>query len=266
MANLIIGWGGRAKGGVDITGKVYRFKEESREWEEFLKPMPTARFDPSVATTQSAIVAIGGAIGARDGWLQEIKMSCATVEVYSSKTSQWHTADPLPAPYSSMPLVVITDTCYLLGGDNDNNKTVATVLYASLTSLVQKATSPTHRSTSHTSVWKTLPDTPLIGSAPVSLSGHLVTVGGYKGNTSYAALILRAFATITMGYTIPVVPEVHAFFPDTNFWVRLMIAELPVPLFGCAAAQLSPNTMIVIGGCDTHFNYLKTVLMATVTV
>ena len=25
------------------TGKVYRFKEESQEWVEFLKPMPTAR-------------------------------------------------------------------------------------------------------------------------------------------------------------------------------------------------------------------------------
>ena len=43
-----------------VTGKVYRFKEQSQKWEEFLKPMPTARLCPSVATTQSAIVASGG--------------------------------------------------------------------------------------------------------------------------------------------------------------------------------------------------------------
>ena len=42
------------------TGKVYHFKEQSQKWEEFIKPMLTARSWPSVATTQSAIVASGG--------------------------------------------------------------------------------------------------------------------------------------------------------------------------------------------------------------
>ena len=41
-------------------GKVYRFKEESQEWEEFLKPMPTARAYLNVTTSQSAIIASGG--------------------------------------------------------------------------------------------------------------------------------------------------------------------------------------------------------------
>ena len=171
----------------------------------------------------------------------------------------------MPAPCGAMTCIIIADTCYLLGGNDTDGKGLATVLYAPLTSLIQKATSPTHQSAINTSVWKTLPDTPLKEFTPVSLSGHLVTVGGYKGKTSTAALVVRILAA-KIGIALPVVPEVHAFFPDTNFWVRLMIAELPVPLFGCAAAQLSPNTMIVIGGCDTHFNYLKTVLMATVTV
>ena len=52
--------GGQGAAERDAIGKVYRFKEESQEWEEFLKPMPTARFCLSVATTQSAIIAIGG--------------------------------------------------------------------------------------------------------------------------------------------------------------------------------------------------------------
>ena len=55
--NLITVGGGIPDGG--ITGKVYRFIEESQKWEEFLKPMPTAKAGPSVATTQSAIVTSG---------------------------------------------------------------------------------------------------------------------------------------------------------------------------------------------------------------
>ena len=76
-----------------ITGKVYHLKDESQKWEEFLKPMPTARCYLSVATTQSAIVTSGGAKDVRDGK----PVLCAKVEVYSSETSQWHTTIPLPA-------------------------------------------------------------------------------------------------------------------------------------------------------------------------
>jgi len=43
-----------------VTGKVYCFKEESQDWEEFLKPMPTARYFLSVATTQSPSLPVGG--------------------------------------------------------------------------------------------------------------------------------------------------------------------------------------------------------------
>ena len=42
------------------TGKVYHFKEESQKWVELFKPMPTARYDLSVATTQTTIIASGG--------------------------------------------------------------------------------------------------------------------------------------------------------------------------------------------------------------
>ena len=54
------------------------------------KSSSTARYCASVATTQSAIVASGGATDIRDGE----PVLCSTVEVYSSETSQWHTADP----------------------------------------------------------------------------------------------------------------------------------------------------------------------------
>ena len=228
------------------TGKVYHFKEEYQEWEEFLKPMPTARAYLSVATTQSTIIASGGVTSVRDDGMPVV---CATVEVYSSETSQWYTADPLPAPYHGMTSVTIADTCYLLGGWDADSKAAATVLYASLTSLVQKATSPTHQSASHTSVWKTLPDTPLKLSAAATLSGHLLAIGGYNVTTSI----------------LPVVPAVHVFLPVTNSWVRVTDGDLPQPQYECTAVQLSSNTMMVIGGKDNQ-EITKTVFRGTITV
>ena len=224
------------------TGKVYHFKEESQEWEEFLKPMTTARGFLSVATTQSTITASGGVIGVRDG----NNVVCATVEVYYSETSQWYTADPLPAPYYLLSSVTIADTCYLLGGADSDANHVATVLYASLTSLVHKATSPTHQSPSHTSVWKTLPDTPLKLSAAASLSGNLLAMGGHDTKTAF--------------------PAINIFLPLTNSWVRIMTGDLPQPRHRCTAVQLSSNTMIVIGGKDNEDKCTKTVFIGTVTV
>ena len=226
----------------DITGKVYCFKEESQEWVEFLKPMTTARYCLSVATTQSTIIASGGVTSFRDGK----RVVCATVEVYSNETSQWYTADPLPAPYFWMSSVTIADTCYLLGGRDADNMRITTVLYASLTSLIQKATSPTHQSASRTSVWKTLPDIPLNVSTAASLSGNLLAVGGHDTKTVF--------------------PVINVFFPLTNSWVRFMTGDLPQPRLCCTAVQLSSNTMIVIGGLNNQKKPTKTVFIGTVTV
>ena len=255
--SLITVGGEGAVGGVDITGKVYRFKEESQEWEEFLKPMPTARCIPTVTTTQSAIIASGGIIDVRNG----NDVPCTTVEVYSRETFQWYTTDPLPAPYYGVSSVTIADTCYLLGGTNPRNMFPTTALHASITSLVQKATSPTHQSASHTSVWKTLPDTPLNVSAAASLSGSLLAVGGFKFKATLVETV-RLLATQTLSLS----PAVHVFFPLTNSWVRIKTGDLPQPRVACTAVQLSSNTMIVIGGWDNQNKHTKTVFMGTITV
>ena len=52
----------------------------------------------------------------------------------------------------TMTSITIADTCYLLGGCDADAQAIAAILYASLTSLIQKATSPTLQSASHTSV------------------------------------------------------------------------------------------------------------------
>ena len=225
--------------GSGVTGKVYHFKEESQEWEEFLKPMPTARCLLNVATTQSVIIASGGVTGLRDGK----NAACATVEVYSSATSQWYTADPLPVSCYTMTSTILADTYYLLGGVDANKNGIPTVLYTSLTSLVQKATSPTPCQSAR-SFWKTLPNTPLLTSAAANLSGSILAVGGGDGDTQCIS------------------SAVHVFLPFTNSWVRVTDGDLPEPRCVCTAEQLSSNAMLVIGGQRSS----RTVFIGTVTV
>ena len=253
--HLITVGGEGAEGGV--ADMVYHFKEEFQEWKQFLKPMPTARYHLSVATTQSAIIASGGTTG--------YEVPCATVEVYSSESSQWYTADPLPAPYYKMTSATIAETYYLLGGDGADPMTLATttVLCASLASLVEKATSRTRQSASRTSVWKTLPDTPLKWSTAASLSGHLIAVGGYKGKISLPALAVR-LAAKQVGVTLPNSPALHVFFPLTNSWVRMADSDLPQSRYECTALQLSSNTMMVIGGCNNKDKRTNTVFIGHV--
>ena len=125
--------------GSGYTGKVYHFIEESQKWEEFLKPMPTARFWLSVATTQSAIVASGGATSMRNG----MAVFCDTVEVYRSETSQWHTTDSLPVPCGVMTSVTIADTWYQLGGNNISDTPIPTMHSVRSSYLPQSESHPT---------------------------------------------------------------------------------------------------------------------------
>ena len=235
--------GGEILGGGYATGKVYRFIEQSQKWEEFLKPMPTGRVCPSVATTQSAIIASGGATGIRDGK----PVPCSTVEVYSSETSQWHTADPLPVPSLGMTSVTIADTWYLLGGIGHDTEHIPTVLNTPLTTLIQRTTSPTHQSASPMAVWKTLPDTPLNLSAAASLSGYLLAIGGWDEKT-------------------PSSSAVYLFLPLSNSWVRATAGDLPEPCYYCTTVQLSSNQLLVVGGRDDQNKHTKTVFLGSITL
>ena len=217
-----------------VTGKVHRFKESQR-WEEFLKPMPTARYHASVGTTQSAIVVSGGATGVRD---PGFPVFCATVEVYNSITDQWYTADPLPVPCGEMVSVIIEDTWYLLGG----NIRDCQVLHTPLTTLVQNAISSAHQPASSMSVWKTLPDTPLLGSAAASL----LAVGGYKFKAGEAEASEK---------------NPH-FLPPHQLLGQGLPWESPKL---CYAVHLSSKQVLVVGGGDNQTEHTKTVFLGTIT-
>ena len=253
-------------GGVDsveasATGKVYRFNKQSHKWEEFLKPMPTARALLSLITTQSAIIACGGITG----MISDGKTTyCSTVEVYTTSTSQWSTTDPLPITCGGMTPVAIGDTCYLLGGEDDQIKVVKTVLSAPISSLVQRARSQQAVNSSHPdSAWKTLPDTPLLGSAAASLGGCLLAVGGgdLQGGNKFVT-VFKLLLRLASGM---ISPAVHIFIPLTNSWVRVNSGDLPQPCYFCTAIQLPDSKLMVIGGCDSESKRSNTVFMGSIT-
>ena len=99
-------------GGTDQgpTNKVYRYSTADRKWVESLKPMQMKEHFQHCLTTASAIVVCGG-----DETYIRKDLTASTVEVYSSTTSQWHTADLLPQPNHVMTSVTISGCAFLLG-------------------------------------------------------------------------------------------------------------------------------------------------------
>jgi len=80
----------------------------------------------------------------------------------------------------------------------------------------------------------------------VSLSGSLGAVGGHDNKTTS--------------------PAVNIYLPLTDLWVRIKTGDIPQPQNSCTAVQLSPNTMMVIGGRDRQTKKTKTVFIGTITV
>ena len=231
--------GGWCLEGQSSTNKVYRYSTQDKKWVESLNRMPTKRGDVAVLTTTSAIIACGGDTVGEDGNIEILE----TVEVYSSTTSQWYTADPLPEPCAAMSSVTISGSGYLLGG---SQKQVRSAFCVDMATLIDRAISLTgDRDT--TSIWKTLPDTPLTGSAAATLNGGLLAVGGrIKG--------------------IGVQSAVHVFITSTNSWVKLPFGNLPSERFVCISVQLPNDRVMVIGGMDKYKNRTSTCYLSCIQV
>ena len=214
---------------------VYCYSTADKKWVESLKPMPTIRAYPTLLTTASAIIACGG---------YQTRGVLSSVEVYSSTTSQWHSADPLPQPCYLMPSVTISGCGFLLGGVDDNMKATKLVFFVDMATLIDRATSSTtHHDT--TSTWKTLPDTPLVASTAAILSGGLLAVGGRDASNTIQS-------------------TVHVFIPSTNSWVKLPSGDLPAENSSAATVQLSNNRVMVMGGVDKEHEETNTCYICSV--
>ena len=154
------------------------------------------------------------------------------VEVYHSRTSQWHIVNSLPFPRYCMTHAVIHDMLYLIGGAEGTglNTSKKTVVSTSIPQLLDTCLQ------SSTIQWQSLsiPDVPYYWSTSASLGGCLLVVGGQKDQPSWPPI------------PNSVVTSVHAYCPFTSSWI--LIDELPQPIFDCTTASLPTGELLVIGG------------------
>ncbi len=214
--------------------------EESREWRKTLPPLPTARFYLAVFRYQSFLIACGGITS----FTGSGNYTCtSTVEVFSSRTSRWYEADPLPIALSNMSHTIIDDTCYLIGGNTAvglSNRAFC----ASLPSLIQQATaqtdpqSPTASSSPPSAIWRELTDCSLVQPTAASFRGCLLAIGGQWLSIASS--------------------QVYVYSHITNLWQPMPNAELPEPRCGATAIQLANGDIILVGGKVANDLYCTT--------
>ena len=210
-----------------VTADIHEFDEASQKWvrSTSIPPMPTARSSVTAVSWSSppALIVCGGN--------DHQDQPTIVVEVYHSRTSQWHAVSPLPFPRAYTTCTVINTMLYLVGGCEGAESSICkkTVTCTSIPQLLDACLQ------SSRTQWQSLsiPNVPNYWSTVASLGGCLLMMGG----------------TRDLGFPPKpksIVSSVHAYCPFTSAWVR--IGELPQPLYGFVAVTLPTGELLVIGG------------------
>ena len=228
---------------------VYVF-QESETWENsIIPPLPTARFYPTAVNYKSTIVVSGGLTH----WHNDSKLRTYTtaVEVFQTKTYQWHHAKPLPVAHSRMSCAIVDGTFYLIGGNRSDGYASRQAYCTSVSNLISRALPPDHPETSSTPqaspsppTWQVLPECPLFYFTAAELGGCLLAIGGRDDSNSPSS-------------------AVHMYSPSTNSWVRISSGDLPVTRYGATATQLEGGEVIFVGGIIERQSHAKTVFIVS---
>ena len=135
------------------------------KWVELFPRMPTARYDLAAVCRGRNVIAAGGY---GDGGRR-----VNTVEILDTELRQWSSAASLPHPMTEASITVCEDLLYLLGGADQNGKTLS-VLTSSITDLLHQQQETANQPT----VWRQAADAPYYYSTAVSVGGQLLAIGG----------------------------------------------------------------------------------------
>ena len=241
--------GGRRIDQIIPINDVYVF-QKSETWENSIIPsLPTARFYPTAVNYRSTIVVSGGITH----WKTDTYHSTYTtaVDVFQTKTYQWHHAEPLPVAHCGMSCAVVDDTFYLIGGTKSGGYRSRQAYCTSVSNLISRDLPPDHPETSSTPqvspsppTWQVLPECPLSYFTAADLGGCLLAIGGRDDSNSSSS-------------------AVHMYSPSTNSWVRISSGDLPVPQYLAAATQLEGGEVIFVGGDIKFGSPTKTVFIVS---
>ena len=183
------------------------WRAESTEWTHPYPDMPTARSSSSAVVYNEWLVVAGG---------YDMEGKLSTVEVMNTDTNQWFAGPPTPIPWMCMKTAIVGDTCYcFMGGPYGDPE----IYYVSLPVLISSQDSK-EKYDQH-QIWKTIPKPPIERSAPLSINGYLLSVGGKE-------------------------TSIYLYQPDTGEWVK--VGNLPGPRRHCTCAIIAGREMIVAGG------------------
>lgn len=102
-------------------------------WKEILPSMPTPRWNLSaISYDNKAIIASGGTLFEKSNGETE---RTAVVEVYIHDKNNWYKTNPLPFPEVQFMPIIISNTCYILGGTCQAAQ-ANIVLYCNVSSLL----------------------------------------------------------------------------------------------------------------------------------
>jgi len=220
LNNQLITAGGRDRSD-KVTNKI--FSLDGDHLKEYTR-MITPRYATTAASHKGTMIITGGC----DDQYRRI----SSTELFDSTTGQWwYTTSNLPRPHSGLYSMVIDNTLYLLGGNNQDHNMSPAVFSA-----------PLDTPSSHQLKWSSQQDTPYCRSVPVSIQGrHLLTVGGVKETRS--------------GYVYT--SDIHMFNKVSHSWE--VIGQIPSARKGPAVVSVAYNKIVVVGGRDNKYNYTNTV-------
>ena len=163
-ANKLTTVGGRQDGGPTNSLASLTGEGKDSKWVELFPRMPTARYYPAAVCRGRNVIAAGGYGGGR---------TLSTVEILDTDLRQWSSAASLPHPMSSASITVCGDLLYLLGGYDQNDRTLS-VLTSSITDLLHQQ----QETANQPAVWRRAADAPYYLSTAVSVGGQLLAIGG----------------------------------------------------------------------------------------
>ena len=209
------------------TGDVHVFEEDTQQWVRSIPPMPTGLFDSVVATHSSSLVVCGA---------PDVS-SPASMFVYSSHSSRWHSRSPPPLTFISFlsSAVVVNDTYYIAVGSEGAWKPGSCLASAAVFS-IPLSTLLDPNAPQDPSTWQRIPDTPCHMSNLAATGGCLLALGGLRNACDFESDEELASNIST---------TVHAYCPATSSWVR--IGDLPGLWLTPAITTLSSGELFIAG-------------------
>ena len=231
--NQLVLVGGRERHRASKVLGVWR--ADRKEWTHPYPAMSTARTSCSAAVHTEWLVVAGG--------YDDDYHNPSSVEILNTDTKQWYAGPSLPTPCYAMKTIVVGDMYYSMGGTDQGIRVTNRVFSASIPALIGHINSrATMNREPEEQVWKEIPRLPLTGSAPLSIHGSLLAVGGKNQEH-------RAVTTILL------------YQPDIEEWV--VVGDLPTPRYSCACTRITDREVVVVGGQASADEKLKTVDIGT---